>query len=66
MKKFKIGQKVILNCKSFVSKKHLDDNGWFEVTGTITGFTNKRIKAINDVRDTEGLYKPENVKYIEC
>mgnify|MGYP003114708036 CR=1 FL=1 len=61
-KKFKVGQKVILNCKSFVPKNTLDDDGWFPVEGTITGFTEKRIKAINQVRDTEGLYKPENVK----
>ena len=59
-KKFKVGQKVILNCKSFVPKNTLDDDGWFSVEGTITGFTEKRIKTQS--RDTEGLYKPENVK----
>jgi exoribonuclease II len=64
MEKFKIGQKVILNCKNFVAKKHLDDDGWFGVYGTITGFTNKRIKAVNDLRETEGFYKPENVQII--
>lgn len=61
---FQIGQKVILNCKNFVSKSNLDNEGWFCVYGTITGFTKKRIKAVNDLRETEGLYKPENVKPI--
>ena len=60
--KFKIDQRVWLNCKSFVPKNHLYENGWFGVSGTITGFTEKRIKAINDVRNTEGFYKLENVK----
>jgi hypothetical protein len=61
---FKIGQKVILNCKNFVSQSNLDDDGWFGVYGTITGITNKRIKAVNDLRETEGFYKPENVRRI--
>ena len=62
---FKIGQKVILNCKNFVSPRHLDDDGWFGVTGTITALTSKRIRAINDIRGTEGLYSPDNVKPIK-
>jgi hypothetical protein len=62
MTEFKIGQKVILNCKNLVSKKHLDDDGWFGVYGTIIGFTPKRIIADCD-RGT-GYYKPENVKNI--
>jgi len=61
---YKIGQKVILNCKNFVAKNNLDNKGWFPVTGTITGFTNKRIKAINDYRHSEGFYKIENVMEI--
>jgi len=62
---FKIGQKVILNCKNFVSPRHLDDDGWFAVTGTITAITPKRIKAVNDWRETEGLYSFDNVKPME-
>lgn len=58
--KYKVGQKVILNCKNLVSKKHLDDDGWFGVTGTIIGFTPKRIIAENDIRGV-GYYKLENV-----
>lgn len=60
--KFKIGEKVILNCKSFVPSECLDDAGWFPVDGIITGFTKKRIRAKNFVRETEGLYAPHNVK----
>tara|TARA_Y100000114_G_scaffold156406_1_gene183517 strand:- start:2903 stop:3193 length:291 start_codon:yes stop_codon:yes gene_type:complete len=63
-KKLKIGQKVILNCKNFVSQSNLDDDGWFAVYGVITGFTKKRIKAVNELRNTEGFYKPENVRGI--
>jgi len=62
--KFKIGQKVILNCKSFVPANCLDEQGWFSVEGVITGFTAKRIKAKNLVRDTEGLYAPHNVRTV--
>ena len=62
---FKVGQKVILNCKNFVSPRHLDDDGWFGVTGTITALTEKRIRAVNDARGTEGLYSPDNVKPME-
>ena len=63
--KLKIGQKVILNCKSFVPVSCLDNQGWFAVEGIITGFTAKRIKAKNFVRNTEGLYAPHNVKILE-
>jgi len=59
--KYEVGQKVILNCKNLVSKKHLDDDGWFGVYGTIIGFTPKRIIAECDARGV-GYYKPENVK----
>jgi len=62
---YKIGQKVLLNCKNFVSPSNLDDDGWFAVYGTITGFTKKRIKAINDVRNTEGYYSPKNVRSLD-
>lgn len=62
---FKVGQRVTLNCKNFVPNTSLDDDGWFPVSGTVTGFTNKRIKAVNDVRETEGLYKFENVRKLK-
>jgi len=61
---YKIGQKVLLNCKSFVSPSNLNDDGWFPVYGTVTGFTKKRIKAINEMRDTEGYYSPDNVREV--
>jgi len=63
--KYQIGQKVILNCKNLVSSKHLDEDGWFGVTGTITDITVKRIKAVNDLRGTEGFYSLQNVKSME-
>tara|TARA_R100000734_G_C3304285_1_gene94808 strand:+ start:1085 stop:1294 length:210 start_codon:yes stop_codon:yes gene_type:complete len=63
--KYQIGQKVILNCKNMTSARYLDDNGWFAVTGTITDITAKRIRAVNDLRGTEGLYSFDNVKPME-
>ena len=62
--KYQIGQKVILNCKNMTSSKYLDEDGWFAVTGTITAITAKRIRAVNDLRGTEGLYSLDNVKPI--
>lgn len=63
--KYQIGQKVILNCKNLTSTKYLDNDGWFAVTGTITAITAKRIRAVNDLRGTEGLYSFDNVKPME-
>ena len=61
---YKIGQKVLLNCKNFVSPSNLDDDGWFAVTGTITAITAKRIRAFNDLRGIEGYYSPDNVREV--
>ena len=63
--KYQIGQKVILNCKNMTSSTYLDEDGWFAVTGTITAITAKRIRAVNDLRGTEGLYSLNNVKPME-
>jgi len=45
--------------------RYLDEDGWFAVTGTITAITAKRIRAVNDLRGTEGLYSFDNVKPME-
>ena len=63
--KYQIGQKVILNCKNMTLSRYLDEDGWFAVTGTITAITAKRIRAVNDLRGTEGLYSLNNVKPME-
>ena len=63
--KYQIGQKVILNCKNMTLSRYLDEDGWFAVTGTITAITAKRIRAVNDLRGTEGLYSYDNVKPME-
>ena len=63
--KYQIGQKVILNCKNMTLSRYLDEDGWFAVTGTITAITAKRIRAVNDLRGTEGLYSLDNVKPME-
>ena len=67
MKKYqyKIGEEVIINCKNFVPSNCLDSNGWFAVKGVITGFTAKRIKVRNFVRETESFYSPNNVRRLK-
>lgn len=62
--KFKIGEKVWINIASFMPKSTLADDGTFQVKGTITGFTAKRIIADCDGRGV-GYYKPQNIIKIE-
>ena len=68
MNNFEIDEKVLLNIASSAgSTKYLDDDGTFMVTGTVIGFTAKRIKATCDWRDHDkgyALYLPKNVHKI--
>lgn len=54
-KNLEIGQSVWINMSSFA-----DDEMW--VSGKVLGFTAKRIKCFNDVRQTQGFYAPHKVK----
>lgn len=60
---FSIGEEVWINISSFMPKSTLDDDGKFWCSGTVVGFTAKRVIAENDVRGV-GYYKPENIKKI--
>ncbi len=61
---YKIGEKVWVNLASFMPKSTLADDGTFKVSGTIVGFTSKRIIADCEVRGV-GYYKSNNISKME-
>ena len=57
---FKLGEKVWVNLSSFMPKSTLADDGTFKVSGTVVGFTAKRIIADCEGRGV-GYYKAQNI-----
>jgi hypothetical protein len=57
---FKLGEKVWVNIASFMPKSTLEEDGTFNVWGTVIGFTEKRIIANCEGRGI-GHYKPQNI-----